>query len=225
MKASALFNQRDRERIAEAIAKAEEGTSGEIVPVVATASGRYDRAEDIFGILLALLTVAAAWLLFQGTSAGAEGWSAGVELRIGLPMVLVTFIVGFAVGVALASRVVALRLPFILKSEMHEEVERSAAESFHRFRLRETAGATGILIYVSLYEHQVRVLGDSTISEKLSSGDWQAICDAVTDGMRQRRAADGLVHAIGLSGELLGRHFPREAGDRNELANDLKLLD
>lgn len=225
MKASALFSQPDRERIAGAIAKAEENTSGEIVPVVATASGRYDRAEDIFAVVFALMTVAAVWLLFQGTSAGAGGWSAGAEIRIGLPLILLMFIGGFAVGGALASRIIALRLPFILKREMHEEVERAAAECFHRFRLRETAGATGILIYVSLYEHQVRVLGDSSISEKLGSSEWRAICDAVTDGIRQGTAADGLVRAIELSGELLARHFPREAGDRNELVNDLKLLD
>lgn len=225
MKASALFNPQDRDRIAAAIAKAEENTSGEIVPVVATASGRYDRAEDVFGVLIALLAVAGVWLLFQGTSPAAEGWSAGAEIRLGLPLILVTFVGGFALGVALASRVVALRLPFILKNEMNEEVERAAAECFHRFRLRETAGATGILIYVSLYEHQVRVLGDSAISGKLDAGDWQAICDAVTGGIRQRKAADALVHAIGLSGELLARHFPREADDRNELVNELKLLD
>lgn len=225
MKASALFSTQDRERISEAVAGAEQKTSGEIIPVVATASGRYDRAEDIFGVLFALIALSIVWLLFQGASEPADGWSAGADLRLGLPIVLLTLVAGFAVGVALASRLTALRLPFILKSEMRDEVERAASEAFHRFRLRETAGATGILIYVSLYEHQVRVLGDSAISEKLDARDWQAICDAVTDGIREGKAADGLVHAIGLAGELLSRHFPREADDRNELLNELKLID
>ena len=40
-----------------AIGEAEQKTAGEIVPVVATASGRYDRGEDLFG-LVALCLVA-----------------------------------------------------------------------------------------------------------------------------------------------------------------------
>jgi putative membrane protein len=47
----------------------------------------------------------------------------------------------------------------------------------------------------------------------------------VTDGIRNGRAADGLIQAIEHAGELLSQHFPRGADDRNELINELKLID
>lgn len=224
MKASQLFTPRDRERIAEAIAAAESRTSGEIIPVAAGESGRYDRAEDVFGVLTALALLASGWTL-SGMQSGGEDWMSPGTPPLGLFGVVLLVIVGFAAGAALASFVPVLRLPFILRQEMDEEVDRSAAEAFHRFRLRETAGATGILIYISLYEHRVRVLGDSAISGKIGEADWQAICAGVTDGMKRGMPAEGLVQGITRAGELLARHFPREAADRNELVNELKLLD
>ena len=44
------FSDEQRRAVAQAVAEAEGKTSAEIVPVVATASGRYDRAEDIVGL-------------------------------------------------------------------------------------------------------------------------------------------------------------------------------
>ena len=52
IKATRLITDADRQRINAAIADAELHTSAEIVPVVASASGRYDRAEDIAGLWL-----------------------------------------------------------------------------------------------------------------------------------------------------------------------------
>lgn len=224
MKPSELFGPADRERISRAIADAEAGTSGEIVPVVAAASGRYDRAEDIFGILFALVLLSAVWLGLESAEIGVD-WAPEATLGVGLGLAWILIGGGFVIGSALASRFGILRMPFIPAAELREEVERSAEAVFHRHRLRETAGATGILIYVSLQEHQVRVLGDGAIGSKLGAADWRHICDAVTEGMAQGRAAEGLIRGIELAGELLGRHFPREANDRNELVNELVLID
>jgi putative membrane protein len=225
MKPRELFSGPDRERIAKAIADAESKTSGEIVPVVAGASGRYDRAEDIVGVLFALALLTAGWLGLQVANPPAGPWSSGSTHPVGLGLVWALLVGGFILGAAIASRVTVLRLPFIPAAEMREEVERSAQAAFHRYRLRETAGATGILIYVSLDEHQVRVLGDSAIAAKLGDADWQAICNAVTYGMKRGQATDGLLRGIELAGELLARHFPRESGDRDELVNELILID
>jgi uncharacterized membrane protein len=62
-RATKLFNEEQAGRINEAIAQAESRTSAEIVPVVITASGRYDRPEDMVGLWLALVLGAAGYLL------------------------------------------------------------------------------------------------------------------------------------------------------------------
>lgn len=224
-KASRLFSETDRKTISAAIADAERRTSGEIVPVVATASGRYDRAEDLFGLLVALAALVMAWLAFQGVHAHQDPWGVRQSVSLGLLPVVVIVLLGFSLGAVLASFCPALRLPFIGTAEMKDEVERAAQSAFRRFRIRGTAGGTGVLIYVSLYEHRVRVLGDETVDGKLSPADWNDVCSLVTDGLRSGRPADGLAAAIRRCGALLEAHFPVAADDRNELGNTLHLVD
>jgi putative membrane protein len=224
-KASDLFSEKDKQQIAEAIAEAEKKTTGEIVPVVATASGRYDRAEDLFGVLCALITLALAWVLFQDVKPISGGWQSGQTLVLGLLPVLIIVLVSFLIGATAATYFPALRLPFILKGEMQNEVEHGAAEAFHRFRLRETDGATGILIYISLYEHRVRILGDSAITEKLNQADWDEICKLVVEGLHKGQLAGGLCQAIEKTGELLAQHFPIKEGVTNELINEIQFVE
>lgn len=221
--ASVLFSEQERQRIGAAVTEAEQCTAGEIVPVVATVSGRYDRAEDLFGLLLSVIALAVAWILFQDT--GAAEWSAGPAPHLGLAALIAIVLVAFVAGAALATRFPALCLAFIPRREMVEEVERRALEAFERYRVRSTAGGTGVLIYVSLYEHMVRVEGDDAVSAKVSQEEWEGICALVVDAMKAGRAAQGLEQAVRRSGELLARHFPIQADDRDELSNELILID
>ncbi len=223
--ASSFFTEEDRAVIAEAVAKAESGTSGEIVPVAATASGRYDRAEDIFGLVAALLSLCVAWALFQDVVPAEGDWAHGAIINLSLPVVLIIIIIGFAFGSAAATFFPILRLPFILKSEMREEVERSAREAFQMFSVRGTRSATGILIYVSLYERMVRVVGDDAIAAKLDQEKWAEVCALAVNGMKEGKLAEGYANAIEKCGELLAEHFPIEPGDKNELANELRIID
>jgi len=224
-RASHLFSETERQAVATAVAEAERHTSGEIVPVVATVSGRYDRAEDLFGLVVAVVALALAWLRWQDIRPIGGEWAGGHALALGLAPVLLIVLLGFLLGTALATYVPALRLPFIRRREMEEEVERGATAAFQRFRVRTTKGGTGVLIYVSLCEHVVRVIGDEAVAEKLSQADWDSTCQLVIEGLRAGQPAEGLVNAIRKCGELLKTHFPRQAEDRDELGNQLRLID
>src|SRR5262245_33822113 len=103
-RASKFLSDQDKARVEQAIAEAEKQTSAEIMVVVATRSGRYDRAEDFFGVLLALLAVAAAWSLWQGLNPASGEWASGHDLTIGLLPVLGLFVFWFLVGLGLATR-------------------------------------------------------------------------------------------------------------------------
>ena len=222
---SALFSEADRKAIAQTIEKAEQSTSGEIVPVVAAASGRYDSAEDIFGLCLALVALTTAWLVFQDIRVVDGAWTVGSRLSLGLLPLVIIIIAGFALGAAAATRFPALKLLFIPKKEIDLEVERAAAHAFRQFRLGRTHNGTGILIYVSLLERRVRVEGGGAIADKLSHQDWKEVCAAVVDGLKVGRPTEGLMHAIEAAGRLLAQHFPIRPEDRNELKNELCLID
>lgn len=222
-KVSQLFAEDDRKRIAAAIKKAEQKTSAEIVTVAATASGRYDRAEDIVGFLTALLAVAAGWLAcpaFHPESA----WGTGHSLS-GLFPVLVTMVASFMAGSALASRLPTLRLPFIPQKELEEEVQRAAQAAFMSSSIRKTAGATGILLFVSFYEHRVVVLPDDAILAKLPDQHWSGICDGIVSGMKANRPTEALEEAVARCGEILGEALPRRDNDEDELSNEMILMD
>jgi putative membrane protein len=221
--ANSLFSAEDKQAVEAAIAEAEKMTAGEIVPVVATVSGRYDRAEDLFGLLFALIALSVAWLLFQDTTEAA--WSAAQTHVLGLPATVGILIGGFIIGAALATHFPALRLPFIARAEMIEEVERRALETFQRQRVRDTSSGTGVLIYVSLYEHVVKVIGDDGVAAQLSSDSLEDICKLVVDGLKRGQPADGLRQAVTKTGELLAPHLPPAVGDDNEIANQLILID
>ncbi|GJM05152.1 MAG: hypothetical protein DHS20C09_11430 [marine bacterium B5-7] len=221
IKASKLFSEADLDEIKQAIVKAEQNTSGEIIPVIASASGRYDRAEDIFGLFFSLLCVAIAWLLFCDNTP-TDGWS---SFNLDLFTILLTIFLSFITGVLLTHLFPVLRSPFVTKQEMEEEVDRAAAAAFQHNRLRNTEDSTGILIYISLQEHQVRVIGDDGISTKLTHHDWQHICDAIIKDFKDKQYANGIIEGITLSGKLLAEHFPIKEGDKDELANELVIID
>lgn len=218
--ATQLFTAEEKRTIEAAIAQAEQGTSAEIVPVVATVSGRYDRAEDLFALVLTLAVLAGLWpWLGDG---GSEGWAGS---GIGLPGLLVILVLTFIAGVLLASRVPVLRLPFIHRREMQEEVERSAQAAFQQLRVRRTQSATGVLIYVSLYERMVHVVGDDAISAVFGQSQWQTLCETIVNRFRAGQYAAGMTDGIIQCGAQLAEKFPGTSDDVNEIADSLHLLD
>lgn len=224
-KASNYFSDEQQAIIEQAVSRAEKNTSGEIVPVIASVSGRYDRAEDIFGVLFGMLLLTISWLCTQESIPVAGQWEGEMATVITLPWALGIIFLGFILGALLASFFPILRLIFISKKEMQEEVERSAQLAFHQFRIHETDGATGVLIYISLYEQSVRVLGDKEITAKLEQKDWTDVCNLVVEGMKSREPTEKLVQAIEHCGQLLSDHFPISDDDQNELSNKLNFID
>lgn len=223
--ATKLFTKEEISSIEAAISEVEKKTSAEVVPVVASVSGRYDRAEDLFSFLLSLLVLGCTWGWLQGMTPAVEAWSGNPAFRSNLPIVLAILVVTFFIGIALASRFPLLRLALIAKREMQEEVERRAHETFQRLKIRKTRNATGILIYVSLYEHMVHVVGDDTINARLSQDDWKALCDTIVHGFKKGKPEEGMRNGILSCGELLAQHFPIKQGDKNELFDTLHLID
>lgn len=224
-KASDFFTEQEVSSVESAVAEAEAITSAEIVPVVASVSGRYDRAEDLVGFLLALIALSCCWWSLQAFTLSSETWSDSIHGGGLLSAVLVLLVLSFLGGVAIASRVPVLRLPFISKQEMQDEVELKARDSFQKLKVRNTQDSSGMLIYVSLYERLVHVIGDDAVSAHISRQDLREVCDTVIAGLKNEQPAEGMRKAVLRCGELLTPHFPVQENDENELANTFHLID
>jgi putative membrane protein len=221
-RASKLFSEDDRKRIGQAVADAEAKTSAEIVPAVVTASGRYDRAEDIVGLWVGLIAVSVVWALFQDVWEG--DWGETV-LAVSLPIVLGLIASGWLLGVLIADQFGWLRRLFTPRKQMKEEVEQAARRAFYDSRVHHTKGSTGVLIYVSLFEHVAVVLADQTVTEKLGQEKLDAFCHDLTAELRQRKYTDAFCNTISKVGIALAEVAPRQDGDHNELADALVVMD
>jgi len=222
MVASKLFSAEDRKAVSVAVAEAEKKTSAEIVPVVATASDRYERAEDLIGLVGALVAVASTWTLFQPSHAD---WENTPELTLRLPIVLGMILVGWILGVLVAKVCPWLKRLAVSRATMTARSLIAAHQAFDSLHAHKTAGGTGVVIYLSLFEHRVCVWADRTISAKIPETEWKDITESLVKALRDGKARDGLIDAIRRCGDVLAKHFPIQPSDVNELPNELRVLD
>jgi putative membrane protein len=201
-----FFTPEEQERIRQSIIKAESRTSGEIVPMIVGASRRYAEIE-LIGLAagLALGTVAA--LFFH------DPWGS-IHAQLMFP--LVGGVIGF-----LVCRIPAVKRRLIPERQIAEAVDLRALAAFTAHGLHHTKDHTGILILASLFEHEVEVLADRGINEKVQPETWNEVVGILTAGLKSGKACQGFCAAIEKCGDILAQHFPRAPDDRDELANKL----
>ena len=88
---------------------------------------------------------------------------------------------------------------------------------FERLGMHRTAARHGVLIYMSVEDRKLAVLGDRGIHERVGQVYWDELVEVVLTHFRGERFREGLVHAVGEVGAVLRRHFPRRPDDVNEL--------
>ena len=104
-----------------------------------------------------------------------------------------------------------------------EDALQRAVKIFERLGMHRTAERHGVLIYVSVTDRKLAVIGDAGIHERVGEAYWRELVDAVRDRLRQQRSREGLIHAVEQVGETLSRHFPRRPDDVNELSDDVSV--
>jgi putative membrane protein len=221
MVASKLFTADDRKAISTAVAEAEKKTAAEIVPVVATRSDGYERAEDLIGLAMALIVVAIAWTQAHRMPSDWDSDYSDVQL----PYVLVAILGGWVAGVFMARVFPWLKRLAVSRKKMAVRTLIAAHHAFDSLHAHKTAGGTGVVIYVSLFERRVCVWADKHVSAKIPEAEWKGITEALIKSLRDGKPRDGMVEAIRHCGDLLAKHFPVQPGDVNELPNELRLLD
>jgi len=223
-RASDLFNEEQRKHVEKAVVEAEARTSCEIVPVVATTSGRYDRPEDMIGLWLAVLAAITVWLLFPRKSSELGSWD-GAPLYVGLLTMVAGVVLAFIAGAVAGRRIGWLRRLFTPRKQMLEEVAARAREIFFDKRVHHTSGATGMLIYVSLFEHMAVVLGDQEVLDKLGQTFLDRLYQQLTETLHQGNSTEAICSVITEAGKQLSGPLPRTEGDVNELQDTLVLID
>lgn len=88
---------------------------------------------------------------------------------------------------------------------------------FRRLGMDQTAGATGVLLFVLLEERRLQIVADAGIYAKLPQAGWDALAAEGARAIGAFGLCAGLEMLIDKIAAPLAAHFPRDAGDRNEL--------
>lgn len=205
-----FLTQEEQQRVTEAVQRAEKKTSGEIVPMVVSASHNYPMASAIGSVFISL-----PLSLLLTSVTGSFLWLGAQNMWL----LLIYWTLLFFPIYYLVDKSIFLKRLFLLKDQVEEEVEEAAITSFYGERLYQTKDENGILIFVSVLEKKVWILGDRRINEKIDSDQWQDIIDELSAGIRAHNQCEALCHAVERVGKVLLEHFPISDDDKNELHN------
>ncbi len=204
---SDLLNHEERTAIEAAVAAAERASGAEIVPVLLPSCGRYAIA-DARGAALGALVGSLGYLLapsIMEVTAADPAWLGTVAVALG------------ALGGLGLARIDRVRRA-LAGAELDERVDLSAAREFLSRNVFRTRKQTGILLFVSLFEHQVRVLADEGVYRAVARPAWEKLVADAAREMKGGRPGEALLHAVQAAGALVAEHGPRRAPDDvNEL--------
>ncbi len=209
------FSEKDLERIKEAVQEAEKSTAGEIVPYFAQTSDEYDDVT----LRSVVMFIAAPLLMFALLS---YGWLLPFHVT---PLLVAVFcLVCGGIGYMLPVFWPAYRRLLLTRSRLQNAVERRAMAAFLSEEVFATENRTGILIFVSYFEHMVEVMGDSGINEKVDQQDWEEVVQLIVEGIKAKDPVTGLVNGIHKCGELLAAAgIDKPPNNPNELSDDIRL--
>ncbi|MHC4452634.1 MAG: TPM domain-containing protein [Planctomycetota bacterium] len=150
-----------------------------------------------------------------------RGW--GTTPPLGFPRILIALVGGFAFGRLAAVLAPGLRLLLLPRKGIARAVDRAAVGAFWKFRVRRTRAGTGILLFVSILERRVVVLGDDALAGRIDRPDWNRVRDTMVRYLADGDPKEALVSGVAIAGELLAELLPGEGPD--QLHNDLRLVD
>ena len=218
------LSQKDFEEISDAVKKAESKTTGEIAAAVTAESAHYAFWELLASVCIAVL-VFAAMLPFAGKLQEVYQRITWTQRVWALPALY-----GFVCFAVIAASFYLFNFPtldrlVIPRAVRSASVTRRAFRHFTESGVYETKEHSGILIFVSYMERQVRIVADSGISEKISRDLWKIISDELAADIKTGNAKAGFINAIEKCGDLLARNFPAHEENPDELPDGLTVLE
>lgn len=198
----------EQARLAEAVRRAEAGTSGEVrLMVVTHPLVRHPFYALMWAALLALVLP----------------WPLALLTTLDVPHLLGAQAAAFALVGALMLAT-PLGRAVVPRAAAEEAARTAALDHFLALGMHGTHGRTGVLILVALAERVVEVVADEAIHTAVGPGAWEEVCAVVLEGAREGRLADGLGAGVEVAGRLLRTHLPAAEGDPNQLPDRVLVI-
>jgi len=200
----------EQKKITETVHEMELKTSGEIVVMIVSRSHSYPTAAITGTVLFALpLTLIINMILGPAIWIGSQNiW-----------FFLALFSIFYITIHPFANRSDTLKRFFLDPRQVEEEVREGAVTAFFTEQLYKTEDENGVLLYISVMEKRVWILGDCRINEKIDQKTWDTIIANLTHGIKENNRCDAICEAVREIGKILSLHFPIKENDKDELHN------
>ena len=99
-----------------------------------------------------------------------------------------------------------------------------ACEVFAELGVWDTAGNSGVLLYINWADRDIEIVADRGISAQVRQEQWEVICRNMEQAFREDRFEAGLLEGIRQLTDLLTQHFPVVGENPDELGNQPVLL-
>jgi uncharacterized membrane protein len=99
-----------------------------------------------------------------------------------------------------------------------------AHEVFAQLGVWDTAGNSGVLLYINWADRDIEIVADRGINVQVTQAQWDAICRGMEQAFREHHFEAGLLEGIRQITVLLTQHFPAGSDNPDELGNRPVLL-
>ncbi|MFZ6012822.1 MAG: TPM domain-containing protein [Bacteroidota bacterium] len=218
MKLKQKFSEADLQRIKAAVKDAENNISGEIVPVIVEKSGFYTVANykgSLFGatLLFVVMIILDRYVI-----------DASNTLFYDPVFIFFVVVLGGIIGALLPNFSPFIRRKLIDQVHMDRATRQRAENAFLEEEVFNTRHRTGIMIFISFFEHEVIVMADRGISKVVEQKQWDKIVSDLVLNIRDGKIVEGIEAGIRRCGEiLLEKGFHKTSDDINELRDDLRI--
>ncbi|WP_100638384.1 TPM domain-containing protein [Marinobacter salexigens] len=202
-----LLSKQEQEQVAAAITAVERETDAELVTVLTAQADNY--------AYIPLLWAGVITLLVPGIINYFTDWLSADVLLLSQW--------GMFVVLSLVFRTPGINRRLIPRSVGYWRASNLARRQFLEQNLHHTAGATGMLIFVSEAERYVEILVDRGISDKIGNDAWEDIIAAFTKHVKQGETLKGFISCIEDCGKHLEAELPA-THQKDELPNHLVIL-
>jgi putative membrane protein len=222
-----MLSKSDHDRITQAIADAKSKSAGEIFCVLTHEVSRYREVPLAWAAIAAfvlppLFTFAGlSWLVQANptwTDESARATKSVIMGALGSYTMLQAAIFVIVALIVAQPAVRRLLTPRFLK---RHRVRQVARHHFAASGAKLSHAEPHILIYASLGDRQVELVAHKAIHDAVGDGPWNAAVQAVTEGMKEKKPAEGLIRAIKICGEALAAHFPANGPHQNFFPDDI----